>query len=45
MRLALEIDSFDEWTSRLDVFLEPKVPTGIMDKIKMLPELCRYRDS
>ncbi len=40
MRLALEINSYDEWTSRLDVFLEPKVPTGIMDKIKMLPALA-----
>lgn len=39
MTLALEIDDYDEWTKRLDVFLEPRIPTGLIDKIKMLPAL------
>ncbi len=39
MKLALEIDDWTSWTDRLDFFLEPKVPTGIMDKIKALPAL------
>jgi 4-hydroxy-3-polyprenylbenzoate decarboxylase len=37
MLLALEIGSYDEWTRRLDMFLEPRVPSGIVDKIRMLP--------
>jgi 4-hydroxy-3-polyprenylbenzoate decarboxylase len=37
MHLALGIDSWDDWTRRLDMFLEPRIPTGIIDKIKMLP--------
>ncbi|MGA7613968.1 MAG: menaquinone biosynthesis decarboxylase [Thermoanaerobaculia bacterium] len=37
MFLALGIDSWEEWTERLDLFLEPRVPTGIVDKLKMLP--------
>ncbi len=40
MKLALEIDSYEEWTRRLDFFLEPRIPTGIVDKIKMLPALA-----
>jgi 4-hydroxy-3-polyprenylbenzoate decarboxylase len=39
MKMALEIDSYEDWTRRLDVFLEPRIPTGIVDKIKMLPAL------
>lgn len=39
MKLALEIDSYDDWTRRLDFFLEPRIPTGILDKLKMLPAL------
>ncbi|MHB9123850.1 MAG: menaquinone biosynthesis decarboxylase [Thermoanaerobaculia bacterium] len=39
MKLALEIDSYDDWTKRLDVFLEPRIPTGLIDKVKMLPAL------
>lgn len=39
MKLALEIDSYDDWTRRLDFFLEPRLPSGLIDKIKMLPQL------
>ena len=40
MRMALDIESYAEWTRRLDFFLEPRVPTGLVDKIKLLPELA-----
>jgi 4-hydroxy-3-polyprenylbenzoate decarboxylase len=40
MKLALEIDSYDDWTKRLDFFLEPRIPTGIIDKLKALPQLA-----
>lgn len=40
MHLALGIDSFKEWTDRLDFFLEPRMPSGIIDKLKMLPALA-----
>jgi len=39
MKLALDIDSYAEWTKRLDFFLEPRLPSGLIDKIKMLPQL------
>ncbi len=39
MRMAIEVDSYDDWTKRLDFFLEPRIPTGLVDKIKMLPAL------
>jgi 4-hydroxy-3-polyprenylbenzoate decarboxylase len=39
MKLALDIASFDEWTERLNFFLEPKLPVGLIDKVKMLPQL------
>ena len=39
MKLALEIDEWDDWTKRLDFFLEPKVPVGLVEKVKMLPQL------
>lgn len=39
MKLALQIDSYEEWTERLDFFLEPRMPSGIIDKLKMLPAL------
>ena len=38
MKLALDIDDYSEWTRRLDFFLEPRIPTGILDKLKMLPQ-------
>jgi 4-hydroxy-3-polyprenylbenzoate decarboxylase len=39
MKLALEIDDWKSWTDRLDFFLEPRIPTGLVDKLKMLPAL------
>lgn len=39
MKLALEIDSYEEWTKRLDFFLEPRMPVGLIDKLKSLPTL------
>lgn len=38
MKLALEISDYSDWTRRLDFFLEPRIPTGILDKLKMLPQ-------
>jgi 4-hydroxy-3-polyprenylbenzoate decarboxylase len=37
---ALEITSWEEWTERLNFFLEPKVPTSLLDKVKTLPKLA-----
>lgn len=39
MKLALGIDDWSDWTKRLDAFLEPKIPVGLVDKVKMLPQL------
>ncbi|HVT45242.1 MAG TPA: menaquinone biosynthesis decarboxylase [Thermoanaerobaculia bacterium] len=39
MKMALGIEAWEEWSERLDVFLDPKLPTGIVDKIRMLPTL------
>ncbi|MBW3672166.1 MAG: UbiD family decarboxylase, partial [Acidobacteria bacterium] len=39
MKLALGIEDWKTWTDRLDFFLEPKVPAGIVDKLKALPAL------
>jgi len=40
MRLALEVESLDEIAKRIETLLHPAVPTGIMDKLKMLPMLA-----
>ena len=40
MKMALGITSYEEWTERLDFFLEPRLPSGILDKLKMLPTLA-----
>jgi len=37
---ALEIDSWQEWSERVNFFLEPKVPTSLLDKVKTLPKLA-----
>lgn len=39
MKLALGVEDWKDWTDRLDFFLEPRIPTGMIDKIKMLPAL------
>ena len=40
MRLALECDSLDEIAGRIETLLKPQMPTGLMDKLKMLPMLA-----
>ncbi|MGD0648499.1 MAG: UbiD family decarboxylase domain-containing protein, partial [Acidobacteriaceae bacterium] len=40
MRLALEVDSLDDIAKRIDTLLHPVAPTGIMDKLKLLPMLA-----
>jgi 4-hydroxy-3-polyprenylbenzoate decarboxylase len=37
---ALEIGSWHEWTERVNFFLEPKLPTSLLDKVKTLPKLA-----
>ena len=37
---ALEIASWDEWTERVNFFLEPKMPTSLLDKVRTLPKLA-----
>lgn len=36
---ALEISSYAEWDERLDFFLDPKPPEGILEKLKALPRV------
>lgn len=40
MQMALECESLDEIADRLQSLLKPEVPTGFMDKLKMLPMLA-----
>jgi 4-hydroxy-3-polyprenylbenzoate decarboxylase len=40
MRLALEVNSLDDIAKRIETLLHPVAPTGIMDKLKMLPMLA-----
>ena len=37
MLSALEIGSFAEWDERLEAFLDPKPPEGLLDKLKAIP--------
>jgi 4-hydroxy-3-polyprenylbenzoate decarboxylase len=39
MKLALGVNSFDEFADRIRVFMDLKSPQGFLDKIKMLPLL------
>jgi 4-hydroxy-3-polyprenylbenzoate decarboxylase len=39
MKLALGVDSFDEFADRVKMFLDVKSPQGFLDKLKMLPLL------
>ncbi len=39
MLRALGISSFDEWDSRLEFFLDPKPPEGILGKLKAIPKM------
>jgi 4-hydroxy-3-polyprenylbenzoate decarboxylase len=40
MRMALEVETLDEIAKRIEVLLHPTPPTGLMDKLKMLPMLA-----
>jgi len=44
MQLALGVSSFDEIAERVREIIEPEIPTGIVEKIKMLPKLKRLSD-
>jgi 4-hydroxy-3-polyprenylbenzoate decarboxylase len=44
MRLALEVESLDEIGQRMLEFLEPEIPTNILEKLKALPKLKRLAD-
>jgi 4-hydroxy-3-polyprenylbenzoate decarboxylase len=39
MQRALDIASWEEWDARLDFFLDPKPPEGILGKLKALPKV------
>ena len=39
MKLALGVNSFDEFADRIKVFMDLKSPQGFLDKLKMLPLL------
>ena len=40
MQIALEVDNVDQLAGRITEFLEMKMPSGLMDKLKMLPKLA-----
>ena len=44
MKLALEVDSIDEIGLRMLEFLEPDIPTNLIEKLKTLPKLKRLAD-
>ena len=44
MKLALEVDSLDEIGLRMLEFLEPDIPTNLIEKLKTLPKLKRLAD-
>jgi 4-hydroxy-3-polyprenylbenzoate decarboxylase len=37
MLRALELSSFEDWDERLEFFLDPKPPEGLLDKLKAVP--------
>ncbi len=39
MRMALGIESWEEWDARLDFFLDPKPPEGILGKLRAIPRV------
>ncbi len=43
MKLALGVNSFDEFADRIRVFMDLKSPQGFLDKLKMLPAPHRGR--
>jgi len=44
MRLALEVDNLDDIGSRILEFLEPEIPTNLIEKLKALPKLKKLSD-
>jgi 4-hydroxy-3-polyprenylbenzoate decarboxylase len=39
MRLALEVESLDDVAKRIETLMHPVMPTGMLDKLKLLPTL------
>ena len=39
MLRALELSSWEEWDSRLEFFLDPRPPEGILEKLKAIPKV------
>lgn len=44
MQLGLEVENLDEIGVRMLEFLEPEIPTNLIEKLKMLPKLKRLSD-
>lgn len=44
MKLALQVESLDDIGKEILEFLEPEIPTNIMEKLKALPKLKRLSD-
>lgn len=44
MRLALEVEDLDAIGKQIIEFLEPEIPTNIMEKLKALPKLKKLSD-
>ena len=40
MLKAIGLSSFAEWNSRLEFFLDPKAPEGLIEKLKLLPRVA-----
>jgi len=40
MRMALEVESLDDVAKRIETLMRPVLPTGMLDKLKMLPMLA-----
>ncbi len=36
---ALGVESWEAWSERVNFFLEPKMPAGLLDKVRTLPKL------
>src|SRR6266511_4034544 len=39
MLAALQISSYEEWNERLEFFLDPKPPEGLIEKLKAIPKV------
>lgn len=44
MRLSLEVESLDDIGKRMLEFLEPEIPTNLIEKLKALPKLKQLAD-